>query len=246
MPRFALPIVRPPSEKGTAALFHFAPSQSHLSGMTNQLPIAKLITKRQADLHITAGELIKRAGYRSTSGGLRRLSDLCAGDLSPKNRFLVDALPAALDLPAAEVQEAVRATLDQIAEVQKAQAEAEERAYRANFRPHVLWVTENSRPSSITMAAFYGIERLLRFDLDAEQGGQTFVAQALAAMPSSVSFFGKTKGFCVNYSPDNAVEYDAQGNVVAIFPKARQPGWADMTVKGRSILPLFRVELPKE
>ena len=138
--------------------------------MTNQLPIAKLITKRQADLHITAGELIKRAGYRSTNGGLRRLSDLCGGDLSPRTRFLVDALPAALDLPAAEVQEAVQATLDQIAEVQRARAEAEDQAYRANFRPHVLWVTENSRPSSITMAAFYGIERLLRFDLDVEQG----------------------------------------------------------------------------
>jgi hypothetical protein len=213
--------------------------------MNAELPIGTLIAARQAELRLTPGQFVRRGGYRSTDGGLRRLSDLCHGDLSSRTRFLLDALPYALDLPATEVKAAVLATMEQIAEAQRARAEAEEQAYRVAFRPHVLWMTEHSRPTSITMAAFAGIERLLRFDLDLNQGEETFVAQAIAAMPAGVAFFGETRGFSVSYSPDRCVEYDAQGNVVATFPRARRPGWADVTLKnGRSILPLFGVELP--
>jgi hypothetical protein len=35
-----------------------------------------------------------------------------------------------------------------------------------------------------------------------EQGEATFVSQALAALPSGVSFFGKVVGFTVNFTPD--------------------------------------------
>ena len=68
-------------------------------------------------------------------------------------------------------------------------AEAEER-YRERSAPCPLG--HGGRPTSITMAGFYGIERLLRFDLDAEKG-EKFIAQAIAAMPSNVGFFGKTR-----------------------------------------------------
>jgi hypothetical protein len=212
--------------------------------MSEQLPIATLILKSG----VQPAEIVKRAGYRSVPGGLRRLADLCAGDLSPRTKFLLDALPAALDLPAAEVQQAILATEAKIAQAQRAREEAEERRYRERFRPHVLWVTERDRPSSITMVAVTGgVERLLRFNLDAEQGEDSFVAQALAAMPPGVAFFGKTTGFSVNYSPDKCFEFDAQGNVVATFPRARRPGSADVTLRGdsRSILPLFGVAPPK-
>jgi hypothetical protein len=62
------------------------------------------------------------------------------------------------------------------------------------FKPHLIWATEFSRPSSITMAILYGIPRLLRIDLDLDRGEETFVSQAIAAMPATIHFFGKATG----------------------------------------------------
>jgi hypothetical protein len=88
-----------------------------------------------------------------------------------------------------------------------------------------------------------GIPRLLRFTLDADRGEETFVSQAIAAMPSTIQFFGKATGFTINYSPDRATRYDARGNTVATFSKAQRLPEGDVTLKnGRSLLPLFGVD----
>jgi hypothetical protein len=41
-------------------------------------------------------------------------------------------------------------------------------------------------------------------------------------MPPGVAFFGATRGIVVNYSPDNAVEYDLEGNMLATLSKASE------------------------
>jgi hypothetical protein len=185
--------------------------------MFQQFPIAALIAQRRTELRGSSADIVRRAGYRSINGGLRRLDDLCHGDLTQKTRFLRDGLPGALELPPDQVQEAFEATQLQLDEEERARIEEEGRWYREQFKPHVIWVTEFDRPSSITMAAFYGIERLLRFDLDADLGEGTFVSQATAAMPSSVNFFGKVVGFYINFTPDRCVQHDREGNVVSTF-----------------------------
>jgi hypothetical protein len=210
--------------------------------MDQEFPIGSLIARRQRELGISKGELVRRIGFKNAGKESRRLEALRQGDLT--NKFVLDALPAALDVPADEVNVAIRATADQLAEEQRLRLEEEEARYRKRFTPHVLWVTERDRPSSITMVAFVGVERLLRFDLDLDRGEETFVSQAIAGMPSSVGFFGRTTGFYINLSPDKCVQYDREGDVVARFTKARRPGWADVTLKGdsRSILPLYGVK----
>jgi len=214
--------------------------------MHPEFAIASLIETRQSQLHIKSADLVRRLGFKNVSKGLRRLDALRHGDLSATTRFIIDRLPAALDLSPEQVTSAVTATADQIAEAERARAEAEEQAYRSTFRPHVLWVTERSRPSSITMAIFYGIERLLRLNLDAEKDEQTFVAQAKAAMPSSVPFFGNVVGFYVNFSPDRCEEYDRDAKALATLPKAQRLPEGDVTLKdGRSILPLLGVAPPR-
>jgi hypothetical protein len=111
----------------------------------------------------------------------------------------------------------------------------------------VLWVTERLIPRPIFVAAFVGVENLLKFDLDIEQGEETFVAQAIAANPSWAGPFGKVVGFYINFTPDRCVQYDGEGMLVGTFPTARRPGWADVTLKGdnRSLLPLFGVNAPE-
>jgi hypothetical protein len=211
-------------------------------------PIADLIARRKAELRISSAEIVRRAGFKRVSGGMRRLDDLCRGDLSDKTKFLVTGLPIALDLQPDQVKAAIQATQHQLAEEERARVEEEERIYRATFRPHVLWVTERPTPRPIFVAAIVGVETFLRFNLDAGKGEDRFVAQAIAAMPSWAGPFGEVVGFHINYTPDRCVEYDTQGNVLATFSKARRPGWADFTLKGdsRSILPLFGEAPPAE
>ena len=208
--------------------------------MIFDLPIGLLISTRQRELGITTAEIARRVGYRNIGKGIRRINELCQGDFRAA-QFIVAGLPHALELPEDDVRRAIHATEDELAAQERAWIEEEERRYRATFRPHVLWVTEMLIPRPIFVAAFLGVENLLRFDLDIEQGEETYVAQAIAANPSWAGPFGEVVGFCVNFMPDRAVKYDLAGNVLAVLSKAERPGHADLTLKnGRSIVPLFR------
>ena len=49
-------------------------------------------------------------------------------------------------------------------------------------------------------------------------------------------FFGATKGFIVNFTPDHAVEFDTDGKPVASFEKAYHPGEVEIFI-GKQKLP---------
>jgi hypothetical protein len=98
--------------------------------MVPQFPIAALIARRKAELHVSSADIVRKAGYTSVSGGMRKLDDLCHGDLTDKTKFLGDGLPAALNLPPDQVQDAIDATRHQLAEIARARIEAEEQRYR--------------------------------------------------------------------------------------------------------------------
>ena len=75
---------------------------------------------------------------------------------------------------------------------EKQQAEARDKIWRENFRPHAIILTERTVPSPIFVAAIIGVEKLLRIDLDATQGPVSFVRQVLI-------------GFAINYCPDKGI-----------------------------------------
>jgi hypothetical protein len=179
---------------------HTCPFSVGAKAMVFDLPIGLLISTRQRELGITTADLARRIGYRNVGKGVRRINELCRGD-SRAAEFIVGALPHALELPEDEVRRAIQATKDELDARVRSLMEEEEQWYRERFKPHVIWATEFSRHTSITMAAFYGIPRLLRFDLDLEQYEETFVSQAKAAMPSSIPFFGKATGFTTTPLP---------------------------------------------
>jgi hypothetical protein len=54
----------------------------------------------------------------------------------------------------------------------------------------------------------------------------SFVKQVLDRLPEGVPAFGKPIGFVINYSPDQAVRFDPNGQPVAILNKAVRPGTA--------------------
>ena len=160
---------------------------------------------------------------------------MCDGDIEGTKQFL-DTLPQALETSAETVQFALDQTVREVELAEKQEAEARDKIWRENFRPHVIILTKRAVPSPIFVAAIIGVEKLLRIDLDATQGPVSFVRQALDRLPERVLAFGKPVGFVINCSPDKAVRFDRNGQPIAILDKAVRPGTAGvLRLGGRPI-----------
>jgi len=102
-------------------------------------------------------------------------------------------------------------------------------ARRITFKPHAIILTERSRPEPFFVAAFIGVDRILRVDFDLTAGRASFVHQALNGIRLKLAFksgsdalpaYGRPTGVIVNYTPDRAVRFDLEGNALEILPRA--------------------------
>lgn len=138
-------------------------------------PLPDLIARRCEELGLTRMQLLRRMGYANVTKGLRRLTAIEQGDLRRADQFH-GPLAMALEIPSEVVEDAFAAT-------RAALAAEEDAAYREGFRPHALLLTERSVPSPIFVAAFMGVERLLRLHLDIDAAPGTFCRQARERLP---------------------------------------------------------------
>ena len=152
----------------------------------------------------------------------------------------MDVLPQALETSAETVKRALEQTVRELELAEKQEAEARDKIWRENFRPHGVILTEKTVPSPIFVAAMIGVEKLLRIDLDATQGPVSFVRQVLDRLPEGVPAFGKPVGFVINYSPNQAVRFDPNGQPIAILDKAVRPGTAVLLRLGGRPIPAGR------
>lgn len=130
----------------------------------------KLIEDRCRELGLTPTDLVRRAGYSNTAKGLRRLQALLNGDLD-STEGLIAKLPEALNLPPEVITQAVEETRSQI-------DEKEEEAYRANFKPHAIILTEHTIPTQICFALLTGASLHLRIDFDLNQPRSSYSSSA--------------------------------------------------------------------
>ena len=204
---------------------------------TIQLPIATLIMERSAALKLSRSDLVRRAGFKNVAKGLRRLDELCAGELKT-TASLISSLPVALDLPSEVIAAAIHQTEQQIVEARRIADQQEEADWRAKFEPCAYFVGTSKRPSSISMYGFSGgADKWLKIPLDLSQPPITFAAQALEIVRRTpfVQFFGPTTGFIVNYDPDHAIRFDLDGNAVEVLNRAYCPGEVTLTIGTKTI-----------
>jgi hypothetical protein len=190
--------------------------------MTKQAtyPLHRLIEQRRETLGLTRTEVLRRMGYKSISKGIRRLEAIKAGDLRDAE-FFHAPLAQALEVEPQVVEDAFQATREQVA----AEGDA---AYRAAFRPHLVWITHYRIPHPIHVAALCGgVEKKHAF-FQPGSDPATFLAQAQAMLvdPPLVPGFGAIEGFVINYSPDTAVRFDLQGRELERLPRAERVGRA--------------------
>ena len=212
--------------------------------MKSDLAIAALIRSRMTELGLSRGEFAKRLGYKNIAKGIRRIDVLCEGDLEGTKQFF-DMLPQALETSADKVKRALDQTVRELELAEKQEAETRDKIWRENFCPHAIILTERTVPSPIFVAAMIGVEKLLRIDLDATQGPVSFVRQVLDRLPEGVPAFGKPNGFVINYSPNQAVRFDPNGQPIAILDKAVRPGTAVLLRLGGRPIPAEALGLRK-
>lgn len=202
-------------------------------------PIHELIEKRRTELRLRRSELALRCGFKNISKGLRRIDSVCCGDLnSQTSKKVLDALHAALEVETAVVEAAIQETVNVIAEAERRAAAERDAVYRASFRPHGYLLGTDTRPSQITIYAVTGgPERWRKIPLDLLQPPVTFAVQAHAVVQKTplVQFHGPTTGFVVNYTSDNAVQFDLEGVPVERFDRAYRPGDTTLCVGKREL-----------
>jgi hypothetical protein len=202
--------------------------------MKSALPIGTLIRARMSELDLSRGELAARLGYKNLARGIRRIDALCNGDLE-RTKQLFELLPQALETSTQSVKLALEESFREIKSAEEQQAEAREKLWRENFRPHVIIVTERTIPTPIFVAALLSVEKLLRIDLDLTRRPVSFVEQALERLPEGVIAFGRTAGFVINYSLEQAVRFDCEGQPIEILDGVVRPGNASLHLGGRSV-----------
>jgi hypothetical protein len=210
-----------------------------ISARTKEGPLAirNLIEARSRELGLGQAELVRRCGYKNISKGIRRLDQLCAGNLQ-KATSLTAGLPLALELSPEIVQQTMDETLEQLEERASRTAAEAEAAWRASFKPHAYLLGTYDRPSQLL---FFGItggaERWLKIRLDISQPPVSYAGQALAVARKTpfVQYFGRTTGFIVNYSPDHAVRFDLDGNPAETSLRAYRPMDVTVTIGRREV-----------
>jgi hypothetical protein len=201
-----------------------------------QFELARLILNRCATLALDAKALGIRLGYRNPAKAAGRVQALCDGHVaSEKSRIALKRLAHALDVDASVIDAAVAATLAAKADHERAEREAQDARWRTNFVPHAVILTELTCPSQIVMCGMTGgIDRWLLIRLNPKSPPIGYLREVRAALPRKletgfsgepiVPFFGRAKGFVINYKPDHAVRFDLQGQPEEVLRMAYRPG----------------------
>jgi hypothetical protein len=224
--------------------------------MSVQTPLADLIHSRMTELGLDRQALGLRLGYQNPLKAAGRVYALCHGNLkNRKSRTALDRLPEALEIPQEVVTRAVVATEQILSEMEiqaeeqrRRAAQAAEAEWRSRFTPHAVIQTERTVPSQITFCALTGgAERWLIIPFDVSRLPDSYIEQALEALPEKihvgrdgkrfVRFFGEALGFVINYSPDQAVRCDIDGEPLEVLPKAYRAGEVRLSLGGRPVEP---------
>jgi hypothetical protein len=142
-------------------------------------------------------------------------------------------------------------TRHRTAEAQLAAEQARQTLWRAAFRPHAIILTERTVPQPFFVAAFIGVERLLRIDFDPASVPVSYTNQALAGIRQKLAefssetgrisetlpAFGRPIGVIVNYTPNRAVRFDLNGDAFEVLPHAHRPAEPYIALRRRPVRP---------
>jgi hypothetical protein len=185
--------------------------------------IQKEIKRRLETTRLKPLQVAELMGYRNINRGVERFNNLLCRDPLQDPQLLHNAL-LALGATTEEIFELIE---NEKTRREKLRAREIAEAAR-NFQPHAVYLTERRVPSPIFIAAMSRSFPKRRFDFAENEKPINFPLVAHQNMPEQIIAFGSVTGFVVNYTPRLSLEFDRDGNPVAIRDKAQDVGHAYM------------------
>lgn len=182
--------------------------------MSRRDTLEQLLRDRMTAMELSRGQLGRRLSANNPSKALRRMDAFASSAIRPPGD-LQARLASALDVSSAALEGAAQAT-------QNAIAAKDEADYRSHFKPHAIWTTTRSRPSSVAMAGFINAPSRLVLPLPADLPIEAFIHYCQSKAPKRIVLFGSVIGFTINYTPDHAIRYDLNGQVLETLPMAQR------------------------
>lgn len=157
-------------------------------------------------------KLLAALGFRNPRKGAEFLTRIRLDDVRNAIHHKRD-LALALDLPRAHIDAA-------ITESSRRWHDALDARWRAAFKPHAVLTTANQIPRPIFAAALTGVDRKLLIDLPEDVAKPAWPRHVAKNLPYGLPGFGRVTGFVINYTPDQAVRFNLDGNPVEKLDKA--------------------------
>src|SRR5271157_498374 len=189
-------------------------------------------------------DIVIKMGYKNVTKGLRRLQNVLNGGREDK-QFLVK-LSQVLSFP--------------VEEIVKIRSDYEYRVAKGVFRPHLLAVTSNHIPSPIFVGAMVAHQRYIYLEddfLELEYIDQLarvsgHIIAHMVRQDGGIPAFGRIKYYILRkYFDEAKTDYlfsDTSGSLID-NPEPQdksEPGEASLTVRGRNILPILRLDADNE
>ncbi len=191
------------------------------------MTLDQLIQKRLAERKMKRSELARGMGYAQDKlgKGCTRIDRIREGDLYLA-WDLRERLAAGLQVSTEAVEAAIEGT-----------RQAQDAAWRLSFKPYGVVLTENTgRPTcSLFIFAVSGEGNKLALRFKEESDPLTFVEQALRQLPKGIMGLGATTGFVVNYTPDKAIRYDAEGRQIEELSETVEAPYSGIVVGGKRV-----------
>ena len=178
--------------------------------------IQQLIQLRCNQLNISYKQLIIKSGYSNITVGLKRLNQLFENNYQAAEG-LIKKLPAALDLPAAEINQAV---LCSKLEQKAAQDELERLWFRPNF---IIRTKNDGKPKQIFIAAILNAGQYVQGDFPVDLHVSDYKKYAIAHFHehcmSIIAFYEEPIDIVINYAYEHAEVISLEGDHISRLNK---------------------------
>jgi len=223
-------------------------------------PVQEFVVKMMKAGAMKKVDLVRAMGYRNIAKGIRRLDSFLEGRDLP--RQIIDNLHTALGVPEEEIISRLTETRDIIQKGVDEELRMQDESARKRFVPYLFCATKRKVPGRIFMCAITGAScsryAYLHYHyekLSPEEQAMNrmeVIAFKLQQHEGSIPPFGKITHFVLKRTYDDIESrrevYNLEGNMIT-NPSAEMQeihrGRAELTHKGKNLLPLFRKYIKK-
>jgi hypothetical protein len=203
-------------------------------------PITSYLKDKIIASGLSEKNIVSKMGYKNLAKGLRRLHDVLNGDI--ENKTFLSGLSKVLAFP--------------VDELVKIKSEYEYQLRKEAFRPHLFSETSRNIPQPIFVGAMCAHMRYIYLEedfLELEYIDQltrvsSHVTAHMLKYDGGIGGFGSIKYYILQKTFEepkkDRLYFDTSGSLIANpAPEDKsEPGVATLTVKGRSILPILRMD----